>query len=518
MAPNDAAAELQRTPSHTEGAAMILFGRIAAFAIAVALPILLARKLTPGALGLYKQVFLVVNTALNVVSLGFGMNVYYFLPRDRARGGPVVFNTVLILFASGLLAAVVVVLWPGILSLVSKEPEILPYAPLIGAIIVLWVTSSLLEILPIANQELNLAMTISIAGQIVRTGLFLAAAIFWGTVTSLIWAAIVYGGLVAGALWYYLARRFPGFWRNIDWGLLGEQFSYATPLGLMGLVWYFQSDLHNYFVSNQFGAAVFAVYSIGCIQLPLVQLLSEATSSVLIPQMAALQRDHRTDQILHLSLRSLRKLAAVLFPVYAFLMVTGQEFIEFLFSEQYRASWQILRINLTLLPLGVLLFDPVVRAYAEHRHTLLRLKVAFFAILLAALWWATPRYGMTGAISSVVAVAVADRAAQTWIFARVLHFGRRHLPLLKDPAKLALSAAAAAAVAAGVRLLVAGSHPALVLVACGAAFTPVYLGLVKLSGVVEPGEMVVLGRALLGPLQEIGRQVGWSGSAPTPRI
>ena len=107
------AAEPQRVPSNTEGAAMILFGRTMAFAIAVALPILLARKLTPGALGLYKQVFLVVNTAMNVIPLGFGMNVYYFLPRERERRGPVVFNTILILCASGLLAALAVTFWPG---------------------------------------------------------------------------------------------------------------------------------------------------------------------------------------------------------------------------------------------------------------------------------------------------------------------------------------------------------------------------------------------------------------------
>src|SRR6185437_12272415 len=137
--------------------------------------------------------------------------------------------------------------------------------------------------------------------------------------------------------------------------------------------------------------------------------------------MAALQRDNQTEQILYLALRSMRKLAAILFPIYAFLMVTGQNFIVFLFSERYAACWPIFRINLTLLPLGVFMFDPIMRAYAEHRYTLLRLKLIFFVILLAALWWATPRYGMIGAITSVIVVGVADRAVQAWIFARVLH-------------------------------------------------------------------------------------------------
>ena len=69
---------------------------------------------------------------------------------------------------------------------------------------------------------------------------------------------------------------------------------------------------------------------------------------------------------------------------------------------------------------------------------LLRIKLAFFVVLPTALWWATPRFGMIGAISSVVIIGVADWAVQTWIFARVLRFGRRHLSLLRDAAKLAL--------------------------------------------------------------------------------
>jgi O-antigen/teichoic acid export membrane protein len=239
-----------------------------------------------------------------------------------------------------------------------------------------------------------------------------------------------------------------------------------------------------------------------------LQLLTEATSSVLISQMAVLQRENQTDQMLFLALRSTRKLAAVVFPVYGFLMVTGLQFIEFLFSSRYAGSWPIFRINLTLLPLGLLLLDPIARAYAEYRYLLLKLRVVFFVLLLVALWWSIPRFGMIGAISSVVILGVADRAIQAWIFGRALHFGRRHLPQLADTAKLALSAAAAALLTLGVRLLMAGSRPILVLLVCGVVFTPAYVLAVKLLGVVEPDEMQFLLRALLSPLQGIGRRLG----------
>jgi hypothetical protein len=37
-------------------------------------------------------------------------------------------------------------------------------------------------------------------------------------------------------------------------------------------------------------------------------------------------------------------------------------------------------------------------------------------------------------------------------------------------------------------------------------------------GVVEPNEMQFLAQALLRPIQEIGRRVGWNGAVRIPRI
>jgi hypothetical protein len=88
------------------------------------------------------------------------------------------------------------------------------------------------------------------------------------------------------------------------------------------------------------------------------------------------------------------------------------------------------------------------------------------------------------------------------------------LPLLAGTAKLAVSAAAAAALTYGVRLLMAGSRPLVILLVCGAVFTPAYVVFVKMLGVVEPDEMQFLVRALLRPVQGIGRRVGIGSAAP----
>ena len=62
-------------PSLTREASWLLLARTAGFALTFALPMLLVRTLTQHEFGVYKQAFLIVQTALTVLPLGFGMGV-----------------------------------------------------------------------------------------------------------------------------------------------------------------------------------------------------------------------------------------------------------------------------------------------------------------------------------------------------------------------------------------------------------------------------------------------------------
>ncbi len=200
-------------------------------------------------------------------------------------------------------------------------------------------------------------------------------------------------------------------------------------------------------MSNHFGPALFAVYSLGTLQLPLMGLLQEAANSVLITRVSSLQKrgDHR--EIVLLLARAARKLAAVYFPVYVFLMVAGREFIRVLFTARFADSWPIFALNLTLLPLGIVLLDPLYRAYQRERYFLLRLRLALAAILIATLWLFTARLGLLGVIAVVVLIAVFERAVMAMHFARLLGVTARDVVLLRDIGKLAVAALAAGVVA-----------------------------------------------------------------------
>lgn len=456
----------------------LAFAKAVGFVFSIALPLLLVRRMDREQYGLYKQAFLVVTTAMTVLPLGVPMSAFYFLPREKTRPRETVLNIVLFHLAVGALACGALVFYPSILTAVFSDARLAPYSIWIGATILLWIMGAFLDLVPVANDEIRLASAFIIAMQALRALIFVGAVLFFGTLRSLLAAAILHGLVQTFVLVCYLESRFAGFWRAFNWRMLRDQLSYAIPLGAAGLLMNIQTDLHNYFVSNHFGPAMFAVYSIGTLQLPLMGLIWEATNSVLITRISILQKSNEHREIVLLLARAARKLAAVYFPTYVFLMVAGREFIRVLFTARFADSWSIFVLNLTLLPLGIVLLDPLYRAFERERYFLLRFRLALAAVLILALWLLTARAGLVGVIAMVVAIVALERAVMAIHFARLLGVTARDVVLLRDVGKVAISALGAGMIAGFVRLLLVRESALMVLVACGAVFAAIYLTIV----------------------------------------
>ncbi|HEY0174074.1 MAG TPA: oligosaccharide flippase family protein [Pyrinomonadaceae bacterium] len=510
---------LDRGGSLTARAFLLMFAKGAAYVLGFALPLLLVRRMSREEFGLYKQVFLAVSTALTVLPLGFGMSAYYFLPREpEARRGAVVLNIVVFNAAVGALFFLALLLRPSILAALFGSPELTAYAPLVGLVVMLWMMAGFVEIAAIACNESRLATVFIVAAQLSKTALLVSAAAGFGSVRSLVYAALAQGVFQTCVLLAYLRSRFPGFWRAPDWALMRAQLSYAMPIGFAGLVFGVLIDMHNYVVSHRFGAEAFAIYAIGCFSLPLVNIVGESFGSLLIPHISRLQKQGETREIVLVTAQTMRKLACVYFPLYAFLLVAGREFLVVLFTEQYLASWPIFVVHLTTLPTFVLITDPIMRAYAEHRFFLLKVRTVTVLLLFPALWFGTQRFGMVGAISIMVAFSLADRFVETAKAWSIVGVRWRDAALLKDFWKVAAASALSGGAAALVRggAMAGGARPSVVLAASGLSFGAVYVVAMALFGVVTPGErdavrrhLGALGRRVPGrrapniPVQEV---------------
>jgi O-antigen/teichoic acid export membrane protein len=314
-------------------------------------------------------------------------------------------------------------------------------APLIGVVIWLWIFSTFLEIIALANQETRLATAFIILAQFTKTVLMAGAVILFTTVEAFIYAAIAQAIVQTFILLIYLKKRFPGFWKSFDPAFFRRQIVYAVPFGLAGILYTIQTDVHNYFVGYRFSEAEFAIYAYGCFELPLIAMLYESISAVMIPRMSELESQGKKREMVLTTASAMQKLAFAYFPLFVFMMIVAEEFITTLFTKDYAASVPIFRINLLLLPFYCLMIDPVARAFPEVGRFLLKTRIALFFVLISALYFGIQYFNLRGMIAIVVAFVLFERMISVSKIIRVLEISRKDFYLLKNVGKTAIAAA-----------------------------------------------------------------------------
>lgn len=484
----------QKEVSLTARTIWFMCARTLAFIFSFGLPLLLVRRLSQHEFGVYKQIFLVVGTAVVTLPLGFGMSAYYFLPREPERHSQIVFNILLFHAAVGSLVGVTFLLFPGLLISLFHNVELAQYASLVGVLSFVWILSAPLDTLAIANQEAKLAGVFIVGSQAVKASLLFFAAFLVGSLRALIYAAVIHGVLQAGVLLWYLGSRFGAFWKTFSWSIMGRQLAYALPLGLAAFLFRAHAELHHYFVSYNFTAAAYAIYAVGCFNILLPGVVTEAVGTVLIPRVSYLQSRNQHTEIINLLARMLRKVAALFLPLYFLLLVIGRDFISVLFTDLYLPSWPIFAINLTFIPLALIptAYDPVTRAYPEYRFFLIKVRAVLLVVLLAALVLFTRQFGLVGAITAVVMVGALENVITATKSAKILGVTRRDLLLLKDVLRIAVAAIVAGIVSWFVLQLLAGSGQLVKLTFSVLSFALVYLTAILLLRIITPQEWHLL--------------------------
>ena len=263
--------------------------------------------------------------------------------------------------------------------------------------------------------------------------------------------------------------------------------------------------MHTYFVSNVLGAASLALYTQGCFQLPIMGLVAESSTAVVLPRMSEMRKNGETDQLLDLTARVMRKLSIPAFAVFFYFITVTEPFMVFLFTPKFRESAPIFFVNLFLILTTILPIDPLTRVYPELRFYFVKFRVFLVATMAALLWWATPNFGLLGAISVVVVVGFVDRLFVAWKFARILKLGRSNIFQFYDTGRALLAASLAGACSLAVRYQLQSVKLLFLLAFTSITFAFVYVAVLILSGFFHEEEKAMIRRYLPNPLKPVFR-------------
>ena len=452
-------------------------GLIATFAIG---PIF-ARKFSVVDVGSYKQFFLVYYSLYGLVQLGMAESLYYFVPRAAGNVGRYVCNAALTLATAGL--ACLGVLWwkRGDIAAYFSNPAFGDFIVLLGVYLTLQLVGTVLEILMVSRKQHMSAAVAYALTDVVRTVMFLAPALIFLSLRAVFIGAVVFAAvrmtMMLAMAWREFGREF-----RPDLPLLRSQLAYALPFALAVGVDVILVNYHQYVVGGAFDPATFAIYAMGCMSIPLVDLIMTSTTSVMMVKMA----EHQTDreEALGLFHETVTRLAFLMCPLAVALVVLAQPFIITLFTSAYAGSVPIFMAwSLTILP-AVFAVDAMLRVYAQTRFLLI-MNVVRLAFVAGLIGWFLGAFGLLGAVLVTLTASVVAKALAVARIARLLDVTVAAVLPWRTLGRIGARAVAAGVPTWWVAYLL-GDVPWLALVVGGAVYGITYAVLCYAPGIAEP--------------------------------
>jgi O-antigen/teichoic acid export membrane protein len=378
----------------TRPAALLVTGRLVGLVASFGIGIVLARIFAPAAFGTYKQFFLLYGTLYGLAQLGMAESLYYFVPRDTGRTGRYVCNALITLAFAGIGCLTVLSTWRTQIAASLSNPGLADYMVFVGLLLTFMLMSAVLEIVMVSRKKHLTAAITYACSDIVRTLCFILPALIFASLRAVFVGAIAFAILRLMLLLTALSREHGREFR-VDVSLWRNQLAYALPFALAVGVEVVQINFHQYVVASRFDAATFAIYAVGCLQLPLVDMIMTSTVNVLMVAMA--EDASHGERAVGLWHETICRLAFLMVPLSFFLFVIARDLIVTLYTTTYLASVPIFMVwSLTILP-SIFAVNSVLRVFAQTRF-LLVMNLMRLAIVAGLIGWFLSVFGMSGAV------------------------------------------------------------------------------------------------------------------------
>lgn len=474
-----------RCDSSIFGPALLLIGgRCVAVAVTFLVPLILARVLTPSVFGTYRQLLLLFATIYGIAQLGMAESLFYFIPSDPRRAGAYVGNAMMTLAAAGACVVLLLASFDGPLTAGFGNPALSGLIALVGVYAGLMLVAAPLEIVLVSRGRHTSASMSYALSDIARALLMVMPALVWRRLDLLFVGAIVFAAFRL-VVTFVCCRRVLGTDFRVEPPYLRGQLRYALPLQLAAALEIAQANLHSYVVAGRFDAATFAVYSIGCLQIPLVDLIAGSACNVMMVRMRERVTRGEPEAIMPIWRDTAGKLALLLFPLLCVLWITAHDLLTLLFTDVYGASVPVFRIWLLVLLLAAIPAHGPLRVLDDTRFLAKQTlaKLVFVAVLTVPFLGV---FGLEGGVLVALGAMLFGKSVLVWRLARRTGAGLSRALPWGSYAGILLAGAAAAAPAHAVGALAGSAIERLLL--SGGMYIAAYAVMIWLLGLVERSE------------------------------
>jgi len=200
---------------------------------------------------------------------------------------------------------------------------------------------------------------------------------------------------------------------------LKEILLYTSPLIVGHISALISRQVDKYIIANNFSSDLYATYTIGAKELPIIPLITSSFASVIFPEISKLHGAGKNSEIQRLIKDVVKSTSLIIIPIFSFLLFFSQEFILILFSKKYLDSTAIFRIYLFFLPVRILVYSSILSAFGRQKIYML---ISFLDLVLNLTLGTTlvKAIGLLGPAIAVVVSTYVEALAMLFFISKAL--------------------------------------------------------------------------------------------------
>ena len=400
-------------------------------------PVILVRLLSVEDFGRYREFLLYVTVLMSFAGFGVNSSLLRFVPHDPKAGWRFVDQAIVMTFVSSL----IVVGGMAGLNYVMDGRLVGDYALTVSLYVLLLANLDFWEFLWLAEKRSYAVIGYTTGRLVARIVVVTTTAALTRDVNTIIWALICMEAvrIVISAIGWRVRSR-AALKSKPRWR---EQLEYCLPFGGALILITLNKSMGGLFVAKLLGPVALAHYAIGIYVQPVITVLRNSLSDVLLPEMVSRSHEQQADR-LELWRRSTVASAIALAAAGVVLARFADILVVTLFSENYRPAVEIFQLYLLVFVRESLDFGIPLRALNQTT-PILRGNAIAIVINAALMLILMPVWGVLGAVAAFLISRVVEGAYMGWRMMRAYDVTLSDLAPWGDLLKVVIAAAVASA-------------------------------------------------------------------------
>jgi O-antigen/teichoic acid export membrane protein len=363
---------------------------------------ILTRILSKTDFGTYRQAMLAFTFAVPFALLGLDRALYAFLPGDKKRPrGLLVENLLLLTIAGSILSLFIIFGGNHLLAKRFNNPALAALLSLMVLYPLFMLPSTALSACLMSRNRTEQLAVFNVASRLIMLILIIIPCFILPKPSTALLGQVA-GAIVTTTVAVYLMfRACPGLAWQPTWNGIKKQLYFSVPLGLSSIIGATSSTLGQVLVSLRSTPEIFAVYTAGAIEIPLIGIITGSITSVVIVDYGRLYKEGNTTAIIDLIHKAMTKSAILILPVMTFLFCIAPELMRLLFGKSYGWSAVPFRIYLLQLPMRTISFGAILQATGNSQEILIAGLLDLTANIVMS-WYLIGVFGAAGAAGGSV--------------------------------------------------------------------------------------------------------------------